>query len=276
MIPYDNLTEDTFQLQEVEQPYLSGIKNNKPQFYLGLSRWTYKEEEKKKSSSFPQPGTLTFYSQYFNSIELDATHYDIPNADKCDMWYKAAKNNDFRFCPKFHKSISHEGVVDVHKFGVTKGFMQTIMNLKEKLGTSFLQLKEEYSIDTKDKLINYLKLIPTSFNLSIELRHPDWFQNRDSFNSFVKDLNSLGKGLVITDSPGRRDAVHMKLSNSTAFIRFNCQGDHELDLFRIDEWRKRLRSLYLQGLQQCYFFLHIHNKEYEDDFIKYVQHELKF
>lgn len=86
----------------------------------------------------------------------------------------------------------------------------------------------------------------------------------------------MNKGLVITDTPGRRDAVHMHLSNATAFIRFDCRGDHELDLFRIDEWKKQLKSWYLQGLEKCYFFLHIESREFKDDFIQYARELLKF
>ena len=148
-------------------------------------------------------------------------------------------------------------------------------NFKEKLGTGFLQIPDQSPVEDAEDLIGFLKSLPAC-DLSIELRNAAWFADPVRFSSLVKSLNNLGKGLVITDSPGRRDAVHMQLSNTTAFIRFNAQGDHELDLFRIDEWKKTLRSWYRQGLEKCYFFLHIHSQEFEDDFISYARHELNF
>ncbi|HPH84732.1 MAG TPA: DUF72 domain-containing protein [Ferruginibacter sp.] len=276
MIPYDGLTKEDFMLPETEQPFLPGNKNNAPLFYLGLSKWTYKEEEKKKNSPYPQPGTLPYYAKHFNAIELNATHYEIPSADKITKWRQSVEDSNFQFCPKWYKGISHAGKVDLHKTGLAKQFLQSMEPFKEKLGTGFLQVPDQSPVEDAEDLLRFLRSLPAPLDLSIELRNAGWFADQARFSSLVKSLNSLGKGLVITDSPGRRDAVHMQLSNATAFIRFNAQGDHELDLFRIDEWKKTLRSWYRQGLEKCYFFLHIHSREFEDDFISYARHELTF
>ncbi len=108
----------------------------------------------------------------------------------------------------------------------------------------------------------------------MEIRSEEWFKNKEKFSSLLKELNTIDKGIVISDTPGRRDAVHMMLSNGTAFIRFNCFGYHELDHFRIQQWKKVLRSWYLQGLNKCYFFLHVADKKSETAFSNYVQKEL--
>ena len=275
MMAYDSLTEETFVLPEVEQPYLPGHKNYKPLFYLGLSKWTYKEDEGKKSKQVPKPGTLPFYANHFNCIELDSTHQELPTEEAVNKWYKSVDTKDFMFCPKLYKGIT-QGKVDIHKLGLTKDFINRMKGFKEKLGNSLLELNEDYSVLNKDALLKYLKELPSNFPLSVEIRDKEWISDRYLFDSLVKELNQLNKGLVIADSPGRRDLVHMHLSNSTAFIRFSCRGDHELDLFRIDQWKKQLQSWYLQGLDKCFFFLHIQEKSSEDDFISYAKEVLKF
>ena len=276
MIDYTGLTENDFVLKEMHQPYLPGNKNLHPEIYIGLTRWTYGENDKSKKNQVPKPGTLPYYAKHFNTIELNATHYAVPDADRINKWYIAAEREDFRFCPKLFKNITHFGSLDVQKVGLTKEFIKAVSGFKEKLGTSFIQLKEDISAKRKEPILAYLKMLPADFKLSLELRHPDWFENPDTIESFARELNAMGKGLVITDAPGRRDAVHMMLSNNTAFIRFNCRGDHELDLFRIEQWKKQLRSWFLQGLERCYFFLHIHEEDYEEDFIQYTKQELKY
>ncbi len=276
MISYTGLAEADFILPDIPQPYLTGIKNKNPKLYLGLSTWTYKEEERKKNSPHPQPGTLPFYANHFNAVELNATYDNIISAEQFNKWYNSVKAIDFKFCPVFYKGIIQQGTIGLHKTGLTKDFIERMIFLKEKLGPSLFQLNETHTADTKDKLIEYLKVIPREFELSVEIRNAAWLADKDRFSSFVGMLNNLNKGIVITDTPGIRDAAHMQLSNSTAFIRFNCQGDTELDMFRIEQWKKQLRSWYLQGLENCYFFLHIHNKAYEADFAYYVQQELVF
>ena len=275
MIPYDDLTEESFIFPDVEQPYLSGNKNPNPKIYIGLSKWNYKEELKKSGHQNQQYGTLAFYAGLFNSVEMNNTHYTMPTKEQITTWYKSV-GSDFKFCPKLNKAISHEGTIGLHKMGVTNDFITSIKGLKEKLGQSFLQIKETTSTDSKDEIVGYLKKLPSDFNLSIELRNEKWFSNTEWFERFVKELSSINKGLVICDTPGRRDAVHMHLSNPTAFIRFVCQGDEVLDMFRIEQWKKQLKSWYLQGLDYCYFYLHIQNESAEEDFINYVQAELKF
>jgi hypothetical protein len=110
--------------------------------------------------------------------------------------------------------------------------------------------------------------------LSIEITNREWLDDTEKFNEFIKELNSLNRGIVITDTARQRGAAHMRLSNPTAFIRFHCWGNNEIDQYRILEWKDVLRSWYSQGLEHCYFFLHIADKQSEVDFSSYVKHEL--
>lgn len=276
MISYDRLTEEYFVLPEMPQPFLPGTRNKNPVFYLGLSNWNYKEDEKKKNSPDPQPGTLAFYANHFNASEFGITYDEMVQADKVSKWYKSVETLDFKCCPLFYKGITHSGKIDIQKLGLSSDFINRMKGLKEKLGTSILQLPDTYSTENTDSLLRYLEALPKDFNVSIEMRDAAWFHNPDRLGSFIEKLAKINKGLVITDSPGRRDAVHMQLSNATAVIRFNGLGWNELDLFRISQWKKQIQSWYLQGLEKCYFFLHLQQKEGEDDFIKYVQEEFRF
>lgn len=141
MISYEGLTEDSFVFPEVEQPFLPGTKNPLPKMYIGLSKWTYKQELKISSKQVPQYGTLPYYSTLFNSVEMNNTHYAIPSKDQVEKWYNSV-GSDFQFCPKFNKQISHSGTLGLHKLGITNEFINSVKGFKEKLGTSFLLMRE--------------------------------------------------------------------------------------------------------------------------------------
>ena len=276
MISYEGLSEETFLLPALEQPYLPGNKNNSPKMNIGLYRWTYQEGLKKKNSPPPQPGTLGYYSRHFNAIALQETFNDLPDANKINSWYKSVGLNDFTFCPQLHKSITHIGPVGLSKMGLTNDFITRVKELKEKLGTSFMELPESFNPAQQQTFIQFLQQLPTDFDVAIEIRNEEWFSKSAVWLSFVKQLNNLNKGLVITDTPGKRASVHMQLSTARAFVRFSCQGDHELDLFRIEQWKKQLKSWLLQGLQCCHFFVHVQNESAEEDFMNYVKYSLSF
>jgi hypothetical protein len=61
---------------------------------------------------------------------------------------------------------------------------------------------------------------------------------------------------VITDTPGRRDLVHMRLTVPRLFLRFVCNGVHSSSFMRTDAWIERLHHWLDRGLEEAYIFLH--------------------
>ena len=270
MISYDGLTESDFSLPELPQPYLPGNRNRNPLLYLGFS---VLEE---KAAAITLPVNMQAYSKQFNAWELGTSFEEILSEEKIRKLYKSVAVTEFKFCPLFYKGISHLGKIDSPKLGLSSDFINRMKSFTDKLGCSLLQLPESCTPENKDGLFRYLQALPGQFDVAVEFTNMDWFNNPDQFGLIVEKMHQLNKGLVISDSPGRREAVHMQLSNATAFIRFYGEGWNEIDLHRISQWKKQLQSWYLQGLEKCYFFLHIQNKEGQEDFINYVQEELKF
>lgn len=277
MIPYEGLTETDFVFSKREQPFLQGVRVVEPKLYVGLPKWN---DEHWKGRFYPKvvknEETLTYYARAFDSIELNSTHYQIPSEEQVKKWAERVDNENFQFCPKFSKLISHQGAVKVEtKSILTDSFIKSISAFGNKLGPSFLQLSDHStSRSHSHTLMTYLKYLPTDLALFLELRHASWFETTETINSFAKELNQLGKGWVITDTPGRRDAAHMQLSIPKAFVRFVCMGETGIDLFRIQQWKNQLQEWYNKGLESCHFFLHIRNKQETIEFAKYIQSEL--
>jgi len=273
---YGHLSENDFRLPETDQPFLPGTKNKTPQFYLGLAGWKYREAEKSKSSPDPKPGTLPFYAGYFKATELYSSHQTLPTADEINKWYRSIKEKEFNICPQIHQDIADTGRIGLPKIGLTNQFIERMKGLQDKLGSTFIHVPETYGWEDKGGLLDYCKALPPDFEMAVEITNPTWLGDAGRMLDFAAALNRTNKGTVITDAPGRREAVHMQLSTPVAFIRFYCGPELELDMFRIEQWKKQLKSWYLQGLEKCYFFLHIENKEAEVEFSEYVKYEMIF
>jgi uncharacterized protein YecE (DUF72 family) len=222
-----------------------------PAVYVGCPIWTNKAW---LGSYFPagikDTDYLHHYARQFNSIELNTTHYRIPDAPTVRKWREAVPSG-FRFCPKIPQSISHEREL-YNADALTLTFCRAISGLEEQLGWTFLQLPPLFGPEHLPRLERYLLDFPSYVPLAVELR----FADAGLRESVFALLEALGKTLVITDVAGRRDVLPQRLTTPTAFIRFNGHGLVPSDYARADAWAERLAAWLKAGLHEVYFFVH--------------------
>lgn len=230
-------------------------KGKEFEVYIGCAKWN-KEDLKE----FYPKGTkdeLTYYSKQFNSIELNATFYNVPSSKQIEVWRDKTPEN-FKFFPKLSNTISHEKRLNDVKQNVAE-FCKVISNFKEKLGMVFLQLHENFEPKDFDKLEKVIEEFPKGIPLGIEVRNKEWFSNLEIQNKFCELLEKYDVANIIVDTAGRRDMLHMRLTNSVAFIRY-VSANHESDMARLDEWITRIEKWRAEGLQKLYFFVHQNNE----------------
>jgi uncharacterized protein YecE (DUF72 family) len=251
-------------------------KPKTPLVYVGCAKWGRKEwvgqiyPKKTKEANF-----LDEYVQHFNSIELNATHYKVYDAEFISRWAIKASGKDFIFCPKVPQLISHySNLVTVDVGPKTDKFLEGIMAFGEHLGPIFFQVSERYSPASKNNLFAYLKSLPRDLQFFLELRHPEWFANKAIRNEWLGVLKELHIGAVITDASGRRDCAHMELTVPKTFIRFVGNGLVPTDYTRIDSWIRRIKAWMDQGLNELYFFMHQHDERYSPRLCDYAIEQL--
>ncbi len=211
---------------------------------------------------------LKFYSRKFNSIELNSTHYKLPDGATLARWKQMAAPG-FKFCPKFPQVISHEKMLEEAEID-TEIFCETMLDLGNNLGVSFLQLPPYFEPKHLPLLESYLKLIPKGFAVAVEFRHPDWFTGSKEAEAGFDLLEAEGISTVLTDVAGRRDVLHMRLTTNIAFIRFIGNGLHPTDYERADDWMMRLKNWKDNGLQEVYFFTHEPDNMLDPDLGAYI------
>jgi uncharacterized protein YecE (DUF72 family) len=244
--------------------------------YLGCAKWGRKEWLGELYPKGTKAGAfLDHYVQHFNSIELNATHYRSFPAATIAGWSARANVNGFRFCPKVPKAISHYGSLSTTRIQEsTDKFLSGIVAFEDHLGPVFLQLSDKFSPAQKDNLYAYLKTLPKNIQFFAELRHPAWFADQAHKKELLANLQTLNAGLVITDTAGRRDCVHMELPVSKAFIRFVGNNLHPTDYTRIDAWIKRIKKWLNKGLQELYFFMHQPDETFSPRLCQYVAEQM--
>lgn len=255
---------------------LSEAKNQEPlQVRVGCAKWGRKEwrgkiyPPKTKEANF-----LNEYVKHFDSIELNATFYDIYTPAEIEQWkLRAAANPNFRFCPKFSQSISHYRRLK-NTDEITTRFYEGIMAFGEQLGPLFLQMGNNYTPKSLPDLSAYLEALPKDVPLFLELRHKDWFGVPEIRRSLFNMLHELQIGAIITDTPGRRDVVHMELPTPHAFIRFVGNNLHPTDYTRVDEWVVRIKQWQQMGLKSVWFFMHQHDERHSPEMLDYVAEQL--
>ncbi|MEP6513188.1 MAG: DUF72 domain-containing protein, partial [Parafilimonas sp.] len=89
---------------------------------------------------------------------------------------------------------------------------------------------------------------------------------KELFNT-LKEINI---GAVITDTSGRRDCAHMHLTVPKTFIRFVGNSLDPTDYKRIDDWIKRIKYWLDKGLQELYFFMHMHDEALSPELTVYL------
>lgn len=252
---------------------LKGERISSPKIYVGCAKWGRTEwvgkiyPEGTKEADF-----LDHYVEHYNSIELNATHYKIYPPSSIQKWADKAKGKDFIFCPKIPQTISHySSFVNIED--KTSAFLDGILAFGEHLGPVFLQVSDKFSPKRKDNLFKYLQSLPKDVQFFLEVRNPEWFSKEES-KILLQTLTQLNVGYVITDTAGRRDCVHMYLTIPKAFIRFVGNSLDSTDYTRIDAWIDRIKIWLDHGLEELYFFMHMHDETFSPELSSYLVDKL--
>lgn len=231
---------------------LAAHKNEDPfEVYIGCAKWN-----KTDLKGFYPKGTkdeLTYYATQFNSIELNATFYGMPDWKQVETW-KDKTPEGFRFFPKLTNTISHfKRLIDVKE--PVEQFCGAISAFEEKLGMAFLQLHDNFKPKDFERLKGVLENFPKGIPLGVEVRNEEWFANKETGKAYASLLEELGMANIIVDTAGRRDMLHMRLTSPVAFVRY-VGANHPSDVDRLNDWITRIKKWRKEGLQKLYFFVH--------------------
>ncbi len=199
---------------------------------------------------------LGYYSNEFNSIELNATFYNLYGEDQILKW-KEKTPVDFKFFPKLPRYVSHIKRLSDGYQGYLNDYLLGIQAFGDQLGMLFLQMHDNFGPkeENLNRVKEFIAQFPEDVPLAIEFRHTDWFNQQEIAEEVYTLFEKKNITNVLVDSAGRRDIMHMRLTTTSAFVRY-VGANHESDYSRLDDWIERIKLWKQQGLRNLYFFIH--------------------
>jgi uncharacterized protein YecE (DUF72 family) len=198
---------------------------------IGCSGWSYDDSYEKGGwvkAFYPNSQTkkLQYYSEFFNTAEMDATFYEkfykYMTKDTFTAMTKATPD-DFQFSIKVPEIVTHDKRLEIKKGAmvILMEFLDKITPLKisNKLGALLIQLPPSFTVKEFRNTEEFLDRLPRGYDYAIEFRHPSW--NTEGPWELLKHYNIAA---VMTDSPEPDKLQFLSQSIVTAthsFIRWH-------------------------------------------------------
>jgi uncharacterized protein YecE (DUF72 family) len=134
----------------------------------------------------PHEEYLPRYATKFDVAEADVLHHRMPNAEELVEWAAQAPTG-FRFLPKMHKAVTHEGAGPAK----AKAWLEALAPLCEagKLGPVLLQFPASLDrLKGAELLQDLLRLEDPGF-FAVEVRSSSWFT--DAFRTLLEDHEAI-------------------------------------------------------------------------------------
>jgi len=143
---------------------------------IGTSGWSYIHWKGKfYPLDIPSTKWLTFYSQHFNTVEINSTFYRMPR-EKTVIFWQANVPEGFLFSVKMNRKITHiKRLKSVEE--ILKNFFTLCDMFRANLGPILVQLPPGLKMDFS-LLNDFLEFIPKAYTLAIEFRNKTWFEDR--------------------------------------------------------------------------------------------------
>jgi uncharacterized protein YecE (DUF72 family) len=212
---------------------------------LGTSGWSYREWE---GPFYPkgEKKKLTYYSKFFDTVEIDSTFYAYPSKG---MILGATRNTppEFVFSAKLPKLITHEKRLDLEK-GVREDLFKFLHLMKPlieegKLGPLLVQLPPSFTYsEGLPKLRGFLDVIPTDVSFAVEFRNKSWLKKADA----VDALRERNVAITTVDEPLL--PADTTTTADFAFVRWHGRGERPWYNYRyrqaeLQGWTKKVEAI---------------------------------
>ncbi len=141
--------------------------------HLGTSGWSYPDWRGRfYPEDIPQREWLPFYTQHFNTVEINMTFYRFPKPETLRGWLEKSPAH-FSFTLKANRQITHLKKIKGVKSQV-RYFYILADTLREKLGCILFQLPPSLTLDLS-LLEDFLATLSPHYKNVIEFRHESWY-----------------------------------------------------------------------------------------------------
>ena len=225
--------------------------NFRDNYYAGLSGLQVPVPKYRFPPPYEDVSRLTYYSLFFNSIEINSSFYKVPMAKTVANW-SGMVNEHFTFTFKLWKEITH-GKNLVFKKGDVAVFMKHIAAVGDKKAALLVQLPPSTGSENTQHLTSLLDCIrdidpDKQWKIAVEFRNTSWYNDQ-----VYRILDNYYAALVIQDIPKSStplvesgiDFIYLRFHGPTGNYR-DSYTDAFLDEYAgyIDDWINNGKTVY--------------------------------
>jgi uncharacterized protein YecE (DUF72 family) len=178
---------------------------------------------------------LEYYAERFDTVELNATFYGLPEARTFQRWASLAPDG-FVFAVKASRYLTHVLKLREPREPVER-LMERSVHLDDHLGPILIQLPPTMEIDL-ERLEETLAAFPRSVRIAVEPRHASWFVDGTS-----ELLTKYEAALCLADRRSKHPAEWR--TAPWTYIRFHQGGARPRPCYgpaALAAWTGRLRE----------------------------------
>ena len=215
--------------------------------FIGTSGWHYKHWVGLfYPPKLPTEKMLEFYTEHFDTVELNNTFYHLPQPTSFDKWRESTPRR-FLFAVKGSRFITHMKKLKDPESALTK-FFHGPERLEHKLGPVLFQLPPRWKVNP-ERLAEFLAALPNGHQYVFEFRDESWLTN-EAYDV----LRQYNAAFCIHDLGGKQ--TPLEITANFTYIRFHGPGEAKYAgsystaalrswAKRIDEWRRDLKQVYV-------------------------------
>ncbi|HEY6138251.1 MAG TPA: DUF72 domain-containing protein [Thermoanaerobaculia bacterium] len=201
--------------------------------HAGTSGYSYAEW---KSNFYPEgmPAAkmLAFYAQRFDTVEINATFYRMPQPSMFEKWI-AQVPKSFLFALKAPRWITQQKSLAGAEGGAAR-FCDVAATLGPRLGPLLFRLPEFAQKDT-ETLRSFLRTIPGTPRVAMEFLHDSWFD--DEVYAVLREHNAA---ICLSDTDEVTDPAALVVPTATwGYLRLRRT---EYTPAMLAEWRERIEA----------------------------------
>ncbi len=185
---------------------------------IGTSGWTYNHWQRIfYPVEWPKSRWLEYYTKHFDTVELNASFYRLPNPATFKNW-KARTPDNFLWSVKGSKFITHIKRLEEPAESLDRLYSVSA-GLGEKLGVILFQLPPSLAFDEK-VFRGFCESLNPQVRHALEIRHPSWISNQ------VFGISSeFNIALCMADTAGRYPSLEAITAD---FIYIRLHGSRRL------------------------------------------------
>jgi uncharacterized protein YecE (DUF72 family) len=200
--------------------------------YIGTSGWSYPKGEGRWTGYFYPTGKineLEYYSQFFNTVEVNSSFYRPPNPGYVYNWVRRVPK-DFLFTVKLWQKFTHpkmykeatgeEAAISLQDVDIFKRSIEPLLK-GDKLGALLAQFPPSFRNDSfGQRVLTAVSRIFGQYRLAVELRHRSWSDDPD----IAELLREHNVAWVQIDEPKFKSSIAEELPLTSDMVYFRFHG----------------------------------------------------